>query len=338
MRYLRLFLGLAAFSWTQALHAQTPRNVTEALTQHKWLWTGGNYQNIPLTFSLDGLMTVQWGDPSQITSWKWRLHDDPNKLIITKQNSSSMEVQFDPTYATFEGVSDKGKRNAGVRVITSPPNMPAPARGPQTPPAAPIPPTPQALADLTQRLQNTQWKFVHKQDYLQTGGAIVIKDGAWMVIRLRSNGRYSAWHHDKIAHEAKWEAVDANLIRLQDSGPDSRVGLLLKLDASLTSFAAQNDENVSGAFMSKLGPVDKIVGRWHWDGPGTVHFREDGMCFAEWPNGESGTWRSSGNDRYEANWANGKYVDKVRMKSGDKELACEGLDGRKFGAHRVVPK
>ncbi len=187
-------------------------------------------------------------------------------------------------------------------------------------------------------MQNTQWKIVHKEDYLQTGGATVIKDGAWMAIRLRSNGQYSAWHHDKIAHEAKWEAVGADLIRLQDCGPDKRIGLLLKLDAGLTSFAAQNDENVSGAFMSKLGPVNKIVGRWHWDGPGTVHFREDGMCFAEWPNGESGTWRSSGNDRYEANWANGKYVDKVRMKSGDKELACEGLDGRKFGAHRVVPK
>jgi len=59
------------------------------------------------------------------------------------------------------------------------------------------------------------------------------------------------------------------------------------------------------------------------------------MAFMEWPNGERGKWRALGGDRYEVDWANGKFFDKIRMKSGNKELVCEDKGGRKFGARRV---
>ena len=205
------------------------------------------------------------------------------------------------------------------------------AAAPQNPPV-----TQQVMDALSRKLENTQWSFKHTGDYVQTGGVTVIKDGAWLGLRFRPEGSVTAWHDARIVHEGRWEVMDANTIRMNNCGPDRRVGLLLRFDAGFSSFTCPNDEKSSGKLIGKAPPLDLIVGRWHWNGgSGTVNFRGDGMAFMEWPNGERGKWRALGGDRYEVDWANGKFFDKIRMKSGNKELVCEGKGGRKFGARRV---
>ena len=190
---------------------------------------------------------------------------------------------------------------------------------------------------LERRLANTDWTHVNTDDTVMTGGIAVIKDGAWLKIRLRGEGRYSAWHKDRIVHESRWEVVDQNTVRLHDCGPNRAVGLMMRFNTMFTAYTCTNDGRTSGNFVGRAGPPDLLVGRWHWNGPGVAAFREDGVAIPGWP-GNWGKWRSLGNDRYEVNWGNGKYVDRVRIKSGNKELACENQFGHKFGGRRVGTK
>lgn len=189
-----------------------------------------------------------------------------------------------------------------------------------------------ALAALIRRIESTQWQWHNADDYVQSGGVTVIKDGAWQMVRLRSGGRMNAWHGEKIVHEAKWEPVDGQTIRIL-AGP--REGLVVKFDQTFSSCTVTNERATTGKMAGRAPGEDLLVGRWKWNGPGVVRFREDGRAFQEWPNGKGGRWRALGRERYEIVWDGGTWTDTMRMKSGNNDLTGKNQKGHEIHAARV---
>lgn len=305
--------------------------VKAAILGHAWAWNanGRSPSGHQVVFEANGTMRSPTG--GNVYGWHWRYDATRQGLII---NYTKGDVdRFFAFNADCTRFDSPDKQTFAVRAAplpTAPSNQAA---------AAPAPLSQTDANAIARKLENTQWAYTDRTDSVSVpGGGSVTKDGAWLGLRFRGQGRFTAWHDQRILHEARWEVITPNSIRVHNCGPDPRVGLVLQFDPGITSFTSSNNSNVSGRRTGPAPNVDLLVGRWHWKGPGTVHFREDGMAYMEWQNGERGTWRSLGGDRYEANWAGGKFVDTIRMKSGNKELVCEDKGGRKFGAQRVIPK
>ena len=188
------------------------------------------------------------------------------------------------------------------------------------------------MAALQRRLESTQWQYHNADNYIQSGGVTVIKDDAWQMIRLRANGRMNAWHGERIVAEAKWEAVDAQTIRIHFGQPE---GLIIRFDQAASTFTVTNKRAATGKLAGRAPGEDLLVGRWKWNGPGVVRFREDGRAFQEWPNGKGGRWRALGRERYEIVWDGGTWTDTMRMKSGNNDLTGKNQKGHEIHAARV---
>lgn len=188
------------------------------------------------------------------------------------------------------------------------------------------------MGDVVRRVESTQWQWHNADDYVQAGGVTVIKDGAWQVVRLRTGGRLTAWHGEKIVHECRWEPVDPQTIRIH-AGP--REGLVVRFDQTFSNCTVTNERATTGKLAGRAPGEDLLVGRWKWNGPGVVRFREDGKAFQEWPYGKQGRWRAIGRERYEVVWDGGTWTDTMRMKSGNNNLTGKNQKGKELHAARV---
>lgn len=198
---------------------------------------------------------------------------------------------------------------------------------PSLPPA-----TPHVIASVLRSLTNTAWTWTNLKDRIVIGGAVVIKDGAWLSVRFRSGGTFSAWHGNKIFWEGRWEVMGPDIVRIPNRGT---LGLVLKFDAAMTTFTVANEEVTSGKLIGQV-PLDPVVGRWSWPRGGVVRLREDGRAFGEWRDAKPGVWHPLGKEKYEIVWDGGKITDTIRIMSGDNKLDCENQNRSQWKAPRVV--
>ena len=82
---------------------------------------------------------------------------------------------------------------------------------------------------------------------------------------------------------------------------------------------------------------DPIVGRWRWFNSEIKVFRSDGTAVG---NGFHGTWKCVSRatpPTYEVNWSD-RWVDKVRLVKGGKELKGKNKQGGAVSAYRLPDK
>jgi hypothetical protein len=193
--------------------------------------------------------------------------------------------------------------------------------------------TPQQVQEMESKLTNTQWSFTNTTDLVTTGGVTIVKEGAWLGVRFRPNGRFSSWHDNRIIHEGRWEVIAARTLHMTNGGRD---GVVVNFEPNFMSFKATNEPS-SGKLIGKAPDPGPFAGRWKWHGGSVFNLREDGRAFNEAPNTKPGVWKSLGPERIEINWDHGVYIDTCRLASNGKEIKGVNQHGKKWEAGRVNP-
>ena len=184
--------------------------------------------------------------------------------------------------------------------------------------------------DLARKLENTQWMWRNSEDLVNVAGQKVLKDGAWTEVRFRPKGQCSAWHHDEIIYEGKWEVIGPASIRIT---PRNAVGLVLNFQNGFQNFIVANETTSTGTLKARLPWPAAAVGRWRWPNGRIVTVREDGKTFS--PGGD-GRWKMLAGDRFEINWRGGGFIDTIRIMSGNNKLKCKNQVGKEWQAERAV--
>lgn len=187
--------------------------------------------------------------------------------------------------------------------------------GSVTPPVKPVMPAPTPLpvakkqTPFPQSLWDTLWDWHDADDYVNTGGVTVIKQGAWQEMRIHPNGMANAWHGKRIVWEGKWEVVGERTVKIASGGP---VGGIINFSADGNSFKVSTNRDTTG---KKKGNayLDPVIGRWHI-GKEIRHVREDETA------GRDGVWKRLPDGRYEFNWGNGVWIDKVTLTQDQQKL------------------
>ncbi len=185
---------------------------------------------------------------------------------------------------------------------------------------------PQSTGALESNLEGSWWNWKNDDDYVEAGGQVVVKDGAWQEVRFRRDGTLSAWHKGRIVWDGKWEILGPRAIRIPVGGP---VGLVVEFDADVNTCKVANERATHGRRLGRSPVPDVIVGHWKWHGTNHHQIREDGTVT---PNG---VWKLQRNRNYVIEWNKGEDTDLVSINFDYKILKGKNLRGLELRIERM---